>query len=101
MRDFCDSFLFKRVLNLFKVLTDLPWNINVKEEVKESFRPLVEVEKVTWRGAQLCENLPPAQPPKPEMNFKPQVRNHIDNVTVTVGELLILKVPEVRCVRLN
>lgn len=72
--------------------------MDVKKEVYRDFETNVNVtiEKVTWRGIALCSEIPPPQLPQPEkQNFQPIVRNRIDNLTATVGELKVFRIPEV------
>lgn len=72
--------------------------MDIKKDVYRDFETNanVIVEKVLWKGIGLCEEIPPPRQPQPEkQNFKPTLRNRIDNLTATVGELKIFKVPEV------
>lgn len=57
----------------------------------------IHVERVILQGFEQCDilNRPEPQPAtsKPKKNGYPMVRNHIDHINVTVGQLLVFKVP--------
>lgn len=55
--------------------------------------PELVVKKVTHRGLGLCE--PQPKPPlTPPTNFSPILRNPVDHINATVGELLVFRVPD-------
>lgn len=71
-------------------------SVNVNKKTREVLGSLFTVEKVTWTGSGLCEDIPTAQLPRPpKQNFKPVLRNHIDNITARAGELKVFHIPEV------
>lgn len=51
------------------------------------------MKKVIYRELGVCEQ--PITPVTPPMNFSPILRNPIDKINATVGELLIFKVRDV------
>ncbi|KAL1463302.1 hypothetical protein WDU94_015065 [Cyamophila willieti] len=59
---------------------------------------LMTVKNVTWRGVGHCEDSPDTSqvPTKPKysQNLAPVIRNPIDHLEATVGELLVFHVPE-------
>lgn len=60
--------------------------------------PQLRVKKVTQEGLGVCEPQKPVQPPQPPLtpptNFSPILRNPVDHINATVGELLVFKVPD-------
>lgn len=62
--------------------------------------PELRVKKVAYRGLGVCEAKPqtPHPPMTPPTNFSPILRNPVDYINATLGELLIFKVPEVRII---
>lgn len=60
--------------------------------------PELRVKNVEYRGIGQCEQKPdkPVPPPKSPTNFSPIPRNQVDHINVTVGELLVFRVPDVR-----
>lgn len=80
------------------MLNNGPGSMDVKKDIYLQFESNISIviEKVTWQGIGLCNEVPPPRRPVPEQqNFLPIVRNRIDNITATVGELTVFRVPEV------
>ncbi|XP_065206685.1 dystroglycan 1-like [Planococcus citri] len=92
-RDHCDN---KTIMNLINVLNKEASSMDVQKHVYLAFeRNGIIVEKLTWRGITLCNEIPlPRIPMTERNNFLPILRNRIDNITATVGELMVLRVPE-------
>lgn len=55
--------------------------------------PELRVKKVLYREFGVCDA--PQTQPTPPMNFSPILRNPVDHVNATVGELLVYKVKDV------
>lgn len=56
--------------------------------------PELVIKRVARQGLGVCE--PQPQPPvTPPFNFSPILRNPVDHINATVGELLVFKVPDV------
>lgn len=56
--------------------------------------PEIRVKQVIYKGLGVCE--PQPKPPMtPPTNFSPILRNPVDHINATVGELLVYKVPDV------
>lgn len=53
----------------------------------------LRVKKVLYREFGVCDA--PQTQPTPPMNFSPILRNPVDHVNATVGELLLYKVKDV------
>lgn len=53
----------------------------------------LRVKKVLYREFGVCDA--PQTQPTPPMNFSPVLRNPVDHINATVGELLLYKVKEV------
>ncbi|XP_065199578.1 dystroglycan 1-like [Planococcus citri] len=92
-RDHCDN---KTIMNLINVLNNGSSSMDVQKLVYLAFEGNgIIVEKLTWRGITLCNEIPPPRLPMAERNnFLPILRNRIDNITATVGELMVFRVPE-------
>lgn len=60
--------------------------------------PELRVKKVLSREFGVCDA--PQTQPTPPMNFSPILRNPVDHVNATVGELLVYKVKDVSTHRL-
>lgn len=59
--------------------------------------PELVLKKVAQQGLGVCE--PQPKPPMtPPTNFSPILRNPVDHINATVGELLVFKVPDVSSV---
>lgn len=90
--DSCEN---ETIINLITVLAEGLKSVNVNKKTREILGSLFTVEKVTWTGSGLCEDIPTAQLPRPpKQNFKPVLRNHIDNITARAGELRVFHIPE-------
>lgn len=63
------------------------------EKLSLLLAPQLRVKKVTRVGLGVCEAPPAAI--TPPTNFQPFLRNSIDIINATVGELLVFKVPDV------
>nr|XP_008195448.1 PREDICTED: dystroglycan [Tribolium castaneum]XP_008195449.1 PREDICTED: dystroglycan [Tribolium castaneum]XP_974516.2 PREDICTED: dystroglycan [Tribolium castaneum] len=63
-----------------------------KQELSLLLTPDLRVKKVTKHGLGVCET--PQVPVTPPTNFSPFLRNPVDHINATVGELLIFKVPD-------
>lgn len=62
--------------------------------------PELRVKKVLYRELGVCEQpqtpvAPPVHPVTPPVNFSPILRNPVDHVNATVGQLLVYKVKDV------
>lgn len=55
--------------------------------------PEFRIKKVTYTGLAVCEPQPQT-PLTPPTNFSPILRNPIDHINATVGELLVYRVPD-------
>lgn len=64
-----------------------------KQELSLLLGPELRVKKVTKHGLGVCET--PQVPVTPPTNFSPFLRNPVDHINATVGELLVFKVPDV------
>lgn len=62
-------------------------------ELTMALGPELRVKKVLHREFGVCDA--PQTQPTPPMNFSPILRNPVDHVNATVGELLIYKVKDV------
>lgn len=83
------------MISYSKVLTDGDRSTTVSEKARLELSSLVDVEKVTWKGIGLCENLQTPLMTKAQ-SFKPVVgKVHIDNIMARAGELKVFKIPEV------
>lgn len=83
------------MISALKVLTDGERSTTVNEKVRQELSSLVDVEKVTWKGIGLCENLLTPLTAKAQ-SFKPVVgKVRIDNIMARAGELKVFKIPEV------
>lgn len=58
------------------------------------------ITKISYKGLMNCETStkPPSTPPG-DINNPPVLRNHVDHITATVGQLLTFIVPEVRLIK--
>lgn len=63
-------------------------------ELSLMLAPDVRIKKVVNRDLAICEQQP-APPVTPSTNFSPILRNPVDKVNATLGELLIYKVKDV------
>ncbi|KAK7593099.1 hypothetical protein V9T40_007851 [Parthenolecanium corni] len=89
--DTCDN---TTILNLLNVLIDGDRSTTVSEKARLELSSLVDVEKVTWKGIGLCENLQTPLMTKAQ-SFKPVVgKVRIDNIMARAGELKVFKIPE-------
>ncbi|CAG9821358.1 unnamed protein product [Phaedon cochleariae] len=75
--------------DLFKTLTANDMG-DPSKELNMALAPELRVKKVTYREIGVCEQ--PMTPVTPPVNFSPILRNPIDTVNATVGELLVFKV---------
>nr|XP_023019898.1 dystroglycan-like [Leptinotarsa decemlineata]XP_023019899.1 dystroglycan-like [Leptinotarsa decemlineata] len=76
---------------LFKTLTANDRG-DPSRELNHALAPELRVKKVTFRELGVCEQ--PMTPVTPPMNFSPILRNPVDHVNATVGELLVYKVKD-------
>lgn len=75
---------------------DVEGSSSVNSKVRSIISSLIDVEEVTWVGKSLCEGqIPAPRRTSVTVQFNPQIRNRIDNITARVGELLIYQIPEV------
>ncbi|CAH1976201.1 unnamed protein product [Acanthoscelides obtectus] len=77
--------------DLYKILTANDHG-DPSRELNLSLQPELRVKKVSYRQYGVCE--PPQTPVTQPMNFSPLLRNPVDHVNATVGELLIYKVKD-------
>lgn len=67
--------------------------------LSRSLIPELRPKKVTYLGLGVCETESQPQPPHipitPPTNFSPILRNPVDHINATVGELLLYIVPDV------
>ncbi|CAH1112390.1 unnamed protein product [Psylliodes chrysocephalus] len=77
------------IIGLFQVLTANDRG-DPSRELNTALSPELRVKKVFYRELGVCEQ--PITPVTPPMNFSPILRNPIDKINATVGELLIFKV---------
>lgn len=106
----CDTSTLKEMYDAMTINERGEPSMALKEALGEAFK----VKQVTFKGLHQCENLligPPApgvvpkgrpevpapQPPGvyPTENFAPVLRNQVDHLNATVGQLLVFRVPEV------
>lgn len=69
-------------------------------ELSLALSPELRVKRVLYKELGVCEQQPPT-PVTPPMNFSPILRNPVDHVNATVGELLVYKVKDVNIPVLN
>ncbi|KAH0821923.1 hypothetical protein GEV33_000868 [Tenebrio molitor] len=77
--------------NLYKMLTANDRG-DPRQELSLLLGPELRVKKVTKHGLGVCET--PQVPVTPPTNFSPFLRNPVDHINATVGELLVFKVPD-------
>nr|CAI5849789.1 unnamed protein product [Callosobruchus analis] len=77
--------------DLYKVLTANDHG-DPSRELNVALQPELRVKKISYRQYGVCE--PPQTPVTQPMNFSPLLRNPVDHVNATVGELLIFKVKD-------
>lgn len=90
---------FKTMFLIFQTLTANDRG-DPSRELNTALVPELRVKKVLYRELGVCEQpqtpvAPPVNPVTPPINFSPILRNPVDHVNATVGELLIYKVKDV------
>uniref|UniRef100_A0A8D8VFS9 Dystroglycan 1 n=1 Tax=Cacopsylla melanoneura TaxID=428564 RepID=A0A8D8VFS9_9HEMI len=93
-RNECPS---NEINSLLEVISN-PSTGQVRPVLASALGRLMTVKNVTWRGVGHCEDSPDTSlvPTKPKYaeNLPPLIRNPIDHLEATVGELLVFHVPE-------
>lgn len=81
---------------LLSVMVANPLQGDVSLALINVLSPELRVKHVEYRGIGQCEQKPdkPVPPPKSPTNFSPIPRNQVDHINVTVGELLVFRVPD-------
>ncbi|XP_025830244.1 uncharacterized protein LOC108735390 isoform X2 [Agrilus planipennis] len=87
-KDFCPK---AEILNLFSILTSNDRG-DPSKALSLSLAPEIRVKKVAHKLIGICESQPPA--PSEPTNFPPILRNAVDHINASVGELLVYRVPD-------
>ncbi|XP_018567551.1 dystroglycan isoform X2 [Anoplophora glabripennis] len=93
--DYCPK---TEIAQLYKTLTANDRG-DPSRELNTALVPELRVKKVLYRELGVCEQpqtpvAPPVHPVTPPINFSPILRNPVDHVNATVGELLVYKVKD-------
>lgn len=81
----------KEIEDLFKVLTTND-NGDPSRDLNIALTPDLKAKKVSYRGLGVCSEI--NTPIAPPVNYPPILRNPVDHINATVGELLVFKVPK-------
>ncbi|KAJ8916352.1 hypothetical protein NQ315_005049 [Exocentrus adspersus] len=93
--DYCPK---TEIVQLFKTITANDRG-DPSRELNTALTPELRVKRVSYRELGVCEQpltpiAPPVYPVTPPINFSPILRNPVDHVNATVGELLVYKVKD-------